>query len=290
MSHFRFQHVFYVLMASSAVVAFVVPAQTAGRYQPRVEILFAPVSRPVAAVARSVTHRTSPTPVTDARGDPEIRSENEMLRAEVMQLTARMAELRRRANELGKLSGDLKDMCQMTRVVGSDSGNRDSLSIAGTSFNGIREDMYVLVSEALVGQVARAGTLGSQVRLITDPGFRMKVRFIRFEKEFPVRLPLGSVVVQGIGKGQMKATLPLADIGLDPNLKPLDSAVGALVKEGDYIQIDDNECPADLQGLKVGKVTHVVQLRDARLYAEVQIEPVTNLQRLGEVMVMTKER
>src|SRR5678815_4216859 len=45
-----------------------------------------------------------------------------------------------------------------------------------------------------------------------------------------------------------------------------------------------------LQGVKVGKVSHVVPLRDARLYAEIQIEPNTNLQTLNEVMVLTKER
>jgi cell shape-determining protein MreC len=290
MSHLRFQYVFYFLMGLSAIVAFVVPNQTAGKYQPRVEILFAPVSRPVASVGRAITRRTSPTPVTDTRPDAEIRSENEALKAEVMQLKTHVAELTRQNNELGKLTGSLKEMCQVTRVVGSDSGNRDSLSISATSFNGIQPEMYVLVSEGLVGQVARSGALGSQVKLITDPSFRIRVHFMRFEKEFPMQLPLGTVVVQGIGKGQMKVTLPLADLGLDANLKPLDAAVGQLVKEGDYVTIEDRECPSAIQGLKVGRVSHVVQLRDARLYAEIQIEPYTDLQRLGEVMVMTREK
>jgi cell shape-determining protein MreC len=290
MSQLRFKYVFYALMGLSAIVAFIVPAQTADKYQPRIEILFAPISRPVSAVARSFTRRTSNSQVIDTRADPEIRSENEMLRAEVMQLNTRVAELTRRANELGKLNGDLKDKCQVTRVIGSDSGNRDSISLAATSFNGVGEGMYVLVTEGLVGQIARAGSLGSQVKLITDPGFRIKVRFVRFDKEFPVHMAMGSVVVQGMGNGLMKVTLPLTDVGLDANLKPLDPIAGPLIKEGDYIHIDDNECPWDLQGLKVGKVVRVVQLQSARLYAEVQIEPVSNLQRLGEVMVMTKER
>ena len=60
-------------------------------------------------------------------------------------------------------------------------------------------------------------------------------------------------------------------------------------KKDRTVQVDDVECPT-LQGIQVGKVTHVVPLRDARLYAEIQIEPNTNLQTLGEVMVLTKER
>src|SRR6476619_2299700 len=119
MSHLRFQYVFYFLMGLSAIVAFVVPNQTAGKYQPRVEILFAPVSRPVASVGRAITRRTSPSPVTDTRPDAEIRSENEALKAEVMQLKTHVAELTRQNNELGKLTGSLKEMCQVTRVVGS---------------------------------------------------------------------------------------------------------------------------------------------------------------------------
>ena len=276
-------------MALSVVVAFFIPTQTAGKYQPRVELLFAPISRPASSIARTVTRRTSPAVVTDLRADAEIRSENEALKSEVMQLNARVAELTRQNNELGKLGG-LKDMCQVSRVIGSDSGNRESLSIAATSLSGVKEDMYVLVSEGLVGQIARTGTLGSQVRLITDPAFRIRVRFLRFEKEFPVRLLNGTVVAQGVGNGQMKVTLSLSDLGLDQNLKPLDPNLGPMVKEGDFAKIEDNECPSALQGVVVGKVAHLVQLRDARLYAEVQIEPATNLHRLGEVMVMTKER
>jgi cell shape-determining protein MreC len=224
------------------------------------------------------------------RADPEIRSENEALKGQVMQLNARVAELTRQTNELGKLNGDLKDLCQVSRVIGADSGNRESISITATSLNGIKEDMYVLVNQGLVGQVARTGALGSQVKLITDPAFRIRVRITRFEKEFAASLLKGTVVAQGVGNGRMKVTLSLADLGLDANLKPLDPKIGSFVAEGDYVQIDDLECPSDLRGIPVGKVTSVVPLRDARLYAEIQIEPHTNLQRLGEVMVMMKER
>jgi cell shape-determining protein MreC len=290
MSHLRFQHVFYFLMAISALVAFVVPTQTAAKYQPRVEMLFAPVSRPVSSVARAVTRRASSPTITDTRADSEIRSENEALKSEMMELKARVAELSRQTNELGKLNGGLKDMCQVTRVIGADSGNRQSISIAATSFNGVKEDMYVLVSECLVGQVARAGTLGSQVRLTTDPAFRIRVGFIHFDKEFPVSPIKGTFIAQGVGNGMMKVTIPLAELGLDANLKPVDPVIGQFVKEGDYVHIDDRECPSALQGMKVGRVAHIVQLRDARLFAEIQLEPPTNLQRLGEVMVMTKER
>jgi cell shape-determining protein MreC len=291
-SYLRFQHVFYALMGLSAIVAFLVPSRTADHYQPRGEILFSPIARPVGSIARAITRRTgtASAATNDHRPDMEIRSENESLRGEVMRLNARVAELTRQQNELGKLSGNLKELCQVTKVIGADSGNRDSISISATSLDGIRDEMYVVVTDALVGQIARVGALGSQVRLITDPAFRVRVRFVRFEKEFAEQLPIGSVVVQGVGGGQMSARLKLADMGVDMNLKPLDPIAGPTVREGDYIQIDDNECPAAIQGLKVGKVLRVIQPRDARLFADIQIVPTMNLPRLSEVMVMTRER
>jgi cell shape-determining protein MreC len=205
-----------------------------------------------------------------------------------MRLNARVVELLRQQGELGKLSEGLRNLCKVIKVIGSDSGNRDSISITGSSFDGIKEDMYVVINEGLVGQVARVGAMGSQVKLVTDPGFRVRVHFTRFEKEFPLRV--GSVVVQGAGNGRMTAMLSLADIGLDANSKPLDPVAGASVREGDYIQIDDSECPAAIQGLKVGRVLQIAPRRGARLYADIQIEPVAKFGRLPEVMVMTRER
>ncbi|HEY8749836.1 MAG TPA: rod shape-determining protein MreC [Tepidisphaeraceae bacterium] len=293
MSQLRFHHVFYVLMALSGIVAFLIPGRFVERYQPRIEILFSPVARPAGVVGRMITRRTEGTvvPANDHRLDPEVRAENEALRGEVMRLNARVAELNRQQNELGKLTGALRELCKVTKVIGFDSGNRDSISISGTSFDGIKQDMYVVINGGLVGQVARVGSLGSQVKLVTDPAFGVRVKFLRFDKEFLMQLPIAAVVVQGIGAGRMSVTqLSLANIGLDANLKPLDAVAGPIVKEGDYVQIDDNECPAPLQGLKVGRVVKIGSRRGARLYADIQIEPITNLQRLPEVMVMTRER
>jgi hypothetical protein len=58
MSYLRFHHVFYILMALSGIVAFLVPSRVADRYQPRAELLFAPVARPVGAAARMMTRRS----------------------------------------------------------------------------------------------------------------------------------------------------------------------------------------------------------------------------------------
>lgn len=290
MSHVRIQHVFYVLMGLSAVVAFLVPAKQAARFQPRVEVLFAPVARPAGAVARSLTGRFAPPVVEDRRPDAEIRDENEQLRGEVLRLNARVRELTRRDNELEKVGEDLKDRCVLTRVIGGDGSTRDSISIAASSLNGVKPDMYVLTGDGIVGRIDRAGFGGSQVRLVTDPGFRVIVEFSHFEKQFPMALPLKPVVAQGIGNGRMAVRgLALADLGLDPAGKPLDAKIGPAVKEGDYVVIRDDYSPRLLQGRTIGKVVSVAPRPDARLFAEILIRPVSDLQKLSEVMVLNKE-
>jgi len=288
MSHVRIHHVFYVLMGLSALVAFLVPPKAAARFQPRVEVLFAPVARPAGALARSLTGRVSPAVVEDRRADPEIREENEQLRAEVLQLNARVKELARRDRELAKV-GVLKDRCLLTRVIGGDSGGRDSIGIAAGSLDGLKPDMYVLTSEGIVGRIDRTGYGGSQVKLATDPGFRVIIEFRRFEKQFLINLKLKPVVVQGIGNGRMAVrALSLADLGLDAGGKPLDPVAGPGVQEGDYVVIHDPDSPSVLDAYPIGKVTAVVPRSDARLYAEIQIRPMADLQKVTEVMVLNK--
>jgi cell shape-determining protein MreC len=290
MSHFRIQHVFWGLMALSAIVAFAMPARVAGQYQPQIQVLFWPVSRPVASVARAVTHRVSPPAATDSRPDMDIRAENDRLRAANAWLQAQLAEANRKDHELGKL-GTLKDRCLITKVVGADSGTRESIQISGTSWDGFKPDMYVLSSDGLVGQIARVWLGGGQVRLVSDPSFRIRCRFWRFEASEMRPLAIPPVLVQGNGNGQLRvlSQLPLSSIGLDTNLHAVRNADGPTLAENDYVVVDDGDCPP-LKGVKIGRVAQIERRRDARLFAEVLVRPATNLKRLSEVMVMTKEQ
>ena len=291
MSYLRAQHVFVVLMGVSALTAFVVPPQYGGRFQPQMQILFAPVSRPVGAIAAAISNRVSPETITDRRNVTDIALENRQLRAEVAMLHTQLEEMYRRDAQLQTL-GEIKDLCKLFKVVGSDSGTRESLAISGTTLEGVKDDQYVLYAGGIVGQVQRAGYGGAQVRLITDPGFRVRVRFVRFTKANgktnyeAVGTPV--VLAQGAGNGTMLVRdLPLNLIGYDTAGKP--KAEEQTLREGDSAILFDSDCPRALQGRTLGHVIRVAASTDARQMAEVRLQPDTSLMKLREVMVMTKE-
>ncbi|HEY2584661.1 MAG TPA: rod shape-determining protein MreC [Tepidisphaeraceae bacterium] len=294
MSYLRAQHVFYFLMAVSALTAFVIPPEYARRVSPQVQWVFAPVSRPVGALAASISDRVAPPAASDHRGEVAVKIENQRLRAEVALLTTQLDEMRRRDAELAKL-GSAKDKCRIFPVVGGDSGTRESLALGGSSFQGLKDDQWVLYAGGLAGQVKRAGPAGAQVQLITDPGTRIKIRFVRFttangQTTFePLGIP--AVLAQGAGKNAMVVkALSLATIGYNPDGKALEGTSNETVREGtDYAVLFDSDCPRDLQGKMIGRVTRVIPRPDARLFAEIRIEPDERLAKLREVMVMTKE-
>jgi rod shape-determining protein MreC len=277
-------------MGLAALVAFVLPQRYADRYQPQIAVLFWPVSRPVASVAQAVTRRVSPPVTDDHRPDMDIRAENERLRTDNAWLHAQLAELSRKDQELGKL-GSLKERCVLTKVIGADAGTRESIQISGSSLDGLRQDMYVLTSEGLVGQIARIWIGGAQVRLVSDPGFRIRCRFWRFEAGEMRPLAIPPVLVQGRGAGELRvlSQLPLSAIGMDANMQAIKASDSPVLVENDYLIVDDGDCPP-LKGVKIGRVKQIDRSGSARLFAEVQVRPIANLKRLSEVMVMTKEQ
>jgi cell shape-determining protein MreC len=291
MSSLRFHHVFFGLMVCSAAVAFLVPAQYGAKFQPQVQVLFAPVSRPAGAIAAVISNRVAPATVDDRRTTVALHTENEQLRVDVDLLRTQLEEIYRQNAELGKL-GLVKDLCRLVKVVGGDAGTRESLAITASSLEGIKEDMYVLHPGGLVGQVQRAGIGGAQVRLITDPAFRIRIRFVRYttvsnntQFEF-----LGTPVVlaEGAGTGTLVVRgLLLSDIGYDATGKP--GAGGETLRDGDYALLYDRDCPRRLQGEPIGRVVRISARTDARGFAEVRLQPGTNLKKLREVMVMVKE-
>jgi cell shape-determining protein MreC len=294
MSYLRAQHVFFALMAFSAVLAFLVPAQYAGRFQPQVQRLFAPVSWPVSAIASSVSNRVAPPLSDDRRAGGDIKAENQQLRAEVALLQTQLDEMNRRELELSKL-GAARDFCRIFKVVGGDSGTRDSLAISGSTLQGIKDEQYVLYPGGLVGQVQRAGVGGAQVRLATDPGFRIRIRFARFTTSNGQTTfePLGTpaVVAEGMGDGTLAIRgLSLSAIGYDANGRPAGTAGESLREGTDYALLFDGDCPRVLQGETIGRVVRIAARTDARLFAEIRIRPNETLSRLREVMVMTKEK
>jgi hypothetical protein len=293
MSYFRSHHVFVALMGAGAICAFLIPPQYSGRFEPRVDLLFAPVSAPVRMVAGWISDRVAPPPTDDLRRVRDISEENKQLRADVIKFRAQLEDMYRRDAELSKL-GPKKDDCQLVKVISADGGTRESIGLEASTLSGLRQDMYVLSTDGLVGQIQGVGIGGARVRLITDQGFRVKVRFARYVTvkgqttcEF---LGTPIAVVEGAGEGTMVARrLTLAEIGFDSEGKPLIRSAADVLHVGDYALLYDPDCPRSLQGEVVGRVVRISRSPDARLFAEVHLKPNTRLTRLREVMVMVKE-
>lgn len=293
MSYLRFRHVFYGLMGASALSAFLIPAGYARRFEPAVQGLFTPVSRPAGSLASMISSRVSPPELTDRRAAQDIRQENQRLRAELARVQTQLDELRRVHSELSQL-GKARDLCRVFKVIGGDGGVRESIALAASSFEGVKEDQYVLYPYGLVGQVQRAGPGGSLVRLITDPAFRVQIVFKRLRtangQSHLVDVGTPACLAQGAGtNGMVVRDLNYSQIGLKPDFTPAAGQEDAALRVGDIAVLQDRDCPSAVQGETVGSIVGILRRSDQRMFAEIRIKPNEPLKKLREVMVMTKE-
>ena len=290
MGQFRSQNLFYLLMTIAFVVTFILPARTSSKLRPQAGILFAPVSRPVAAIARMIGGRTQVVNANDHRSDDSVRMENESLRAEVSRLMAVLNESSRRDRELAGL-GAIKDRCVVAQVAGADTSGRESITLVGRSLLNVKPGMYALTRQGLVGRIESVAAGSAQVRLISDPNMRLQCQFWSFAGGAASVVPLSKVIVEGRGDGAMIVRqIKLADLRLGPSMQPLDEKLGAALREGDYCLLADPECPAPLQGQYVGRVEGIYPSPGGRLMADVMIRPATSLKRLSEAMILNQER
>ena len=292
MGRFRLQNLFFGLMVTAFVVTFLLPARLSGKFRPQTGILFYPVSRSSASAARMLVGRTqlvSPT-ADDHRSDENLRRENEVLRAELTRLQSVLNESSRRDNELAQL-GDLSRDCVYAQVAGADTGSRDSITLIGRSLLKVKANMYVLTRDGLVGRIDTVSAASAQVRLITDPGVRLKCHFSTFNNGKAEIAPISDVIVEGRGDGLMIVRrLKLSDLRLDTSLKPLATEGGAAIKPGDSCILADPDCPRQLQGCRVGRVEAITASQGGRLMADVIIRPMVSLQGLAQAMVLNQER
>ena len=280
-------------MGISALSAFVIPAGYARRFEPAVQGLFAPISRPAGTLASAISSRVAPPALTDRRAAKDIREENQRLRVELARIQTQLDELRRVHTELSQL-GKARDLCQVFKVIGGDGGVRESIALSASSFDGIREDQYVLYPYGLVGQVQRAGPGGSMVRLITDPAFRVQIVFKRLKtingQSRLVDVGTPACLAQGAGAGMMVVRdLNYSQIGLDTDFRPPAGREDMALKVGDIAVLQDRDCPSAVQSETLGSIVAIVRRSDQRMFAEIRIKPNEPLKKLREVMVMTKE-
>jgi hypothetical protein len=287
MSGNRFNHVFAALLILSALCAFVIPERYTTKVQPQIQGLFQPVVKPTRAVAAWVAGRVEKPDPDEKRTAQELLAELEAVKQDYMAAMHAVEELQRRVGEYEQL-GELRELCTAIRTVGVDGGNRDSLPLRGSTFDGLKQGQFVVSPRGIVGIIERPpGLAGAQVRLITDPGVRIEGYFAVYTKDesgrsMRERLPLDKSVtlvplVQGIGKGAMQC------VSLT-----MEQVKAAGVDRGTLVILEDKDWDERLHGRVLGKVVNVAPQAAAPLYADIRIEPVVNLSRLREVMVLTK--
>ena len=279
----RFNTVFVGLLVLAFLSAFVLPPELGNRLR-GVQAMFAPVSRPTRAIASAARNRIAPKQHRDTRDAAEIKNENERLRVLVMSLSGQLGELQRVTKDLDRL-GDVREHCTRFRVIGDDPSTRDSLLLAASERDGVREQQPVLSGQGFVGMIERVGPAGAQVRLITARDFKVSGRFVRFnaksstpDQTLATKIPL----VRGAGNG----TLVIDNIELKETA--LSGDPKETVAVGDYVKLDDPLWPPNLSGKLLGRVESVTQQSGAPQHALITVKPLLDLMQLREVMVMNK--
>jgi cell shape-determining protein MreC len=277
-SRLHFNQVFFGLMSLALISAFVAPPRISDVSRIQIEGLFIPISRPayrLANWARSKLVREEPA---DARPDQAIAAENLALKQEVSRMQMQIERLSALAGERKQL-GKFEDLCDRFTVNSADSGNRGSLALGGV-LAGLHKEQPVLYSAGLVGWIDSAGVGGARVRLITDGGFTVTGRFVRFQnadgnvKEMQVSdfVP----IVQGSGRGDMViGNLPFGD-------------VSKTLRTNDWVVLADEVWPATVQGMHLGRIVSIARLERQPLFAEIHVLPATDLTRLRDVWVLTR--
>lgn len=271
-------------MSLACISAFVIPQRYTDRVLPQVQSLFAPVALPARWAGGALERRmAAPEEQADTRPISAIREQNDYLLQQNAWLAQELDAERKLNDERNLVGVDIRKLCRPVPVIGTDSGTGDSLAVAGSSLQGLKDGMYVVYSGGIVGTLQRAGLAGGQVRLITNRGYCVIAYFSR-----PVvndrgetawtRLAGNPVSVFGNGQGMMVCQMiSVADVAKNG------------IRVGDWVMLDDPGWPKNLQNRRIGKVASIDKRKDGPLYAEIRIRPESDLKRLKEVMVLTRD-
>jgi len=269
-------------MMLSLLSAFALPPRVTDLNGSSLQALLIPISRPTYKIANAIRGRFETRPVDDTRDTSAIERENQALKQQIQAMRAEIDHLQQRAGERASLGG-FEEFCDRFEVTAADTGVHDGITITGSGISALHVDEPVLSSGsviALIGRISRAGAMAAQVRLITDPGFTVTGHFVSYSAASGATENKDlTAIVTGLGKTQMVIdNLSLQDVqhaGLQP---------------GDWIVLNDDTWPRDLQGVRIGRIASIEALSRQTLFADIRLAPEQNLMHLSDVWVMTHQR
>ncbi|MBI2678554.1 MAG: rod shape-determining protein MreC [Candidatus Koribacter versatilis] len=197
-----------------------------------------------------------------------VRKENRDLKAQLERMRIEQIRLQEDAEQGRRLQAVLHFKEQFisqtvaAQVIGS-SGSEQSrvIYIDKGANDGLAQDMPVITPDGVVGKIVRVLSSTSQVLLITDPAWGV-----------------GGVLeksrLQGIAKGTPSGDLKFSNILADEKVEPGERV---LTSGGDRI------FP---KGLPLATVSELLKRED--MFLNIRLVPATNLNRLEEVLVITK--
>lgn len=200
----------------------------------------------------------------------DVRKQNHDLQEEVNRLRLEQVRLREdagQAQRLQALLGFREKFVSQTiaaQVIGS-SGSEQShtITIDKGSRDGLRPDMAVITPDGVVGKVKDVFWLSSHVLLLND-------------RDSGAGVILQNSRLQGVLKGTSQGEVFLGDIMSD---EKVEAGEPVITSGGDRIYP---------KGLPVGTVTVARQDRDSEPFLYIKVKPAADLNRLEEVLVVTK--
>lgn len=288
MSKIRFHHVLLSLLTLSVISIIFIPRypsaqKSLDKVRAPVRYLFVPVSQPVHVLSGWVHDRLNPPRPKNESTQLDLENQVQSLQNEVSNLTAQLEKLKQIVEDRKPL-GNLRKLCTPAFVAGGD-GSNDEVLLLNQVEDVSREmnNLAVVYSGGIVGRADRVGPgLGSTVLLLTNKRSRVTGSFGRFvqagqDQVQYVSLPMPAALVEGAGNGKMLIRgLTLRDVKESG------------IEENDWVVLNDNKWPEVVQGLKIGKVTAIGMRPDAPQFAQIEVQPMSNLRMLREVMVLTK--
>jgi rod shape-determining protein MreC len=199
-----------------------------------------------------------------------VRKQNQDLQAEIARLRMEQTRLQEDAGQARRLQALLGfrekfiSQTQAAQVIGTSGSEQSHVIYIDKGFrDGIRPDMAVITPDGVVGKVKDVFPLSSQVLMISD-------------RESGAGVILEKSRLQGVLKGSSLGEMQVDGVMADEKVEVGEHVIAS---GGDRIYP---------KGLPVGTVASIAPDRESGAFLTVKIKPAADLNRLEEVLVVTK--